>query len=99
MELRVVAQQYGRHGGTFDPVEAARGVHIGRVVVGEEAVAVEPAGGNQDEYAEPRVAEGEPCRAALSKHPDHQVDPLYVAAVDAAQLLGPGRVVGERLEV
>lgn len=42
-QLRVVAQQHGDHGVVVDPRHAALGVHLGGVVLGEEAVAVEPA--------------------------------------------------------
>ena len=58
-------------------------VHLGAVVVGVEAVGLEPAAGVEDEDLEHRLAEAEVGRAlGLGEGADQQVEVLDVVAVD-----------------
>src|SRR5436190_24282010 len=58
-EARAVAQNDARHPIVIDPVEAERRVHFRAIVHREEAVALQPPRGHQNEYAKRRIAEAE----------------------------------------
>ena len=47
----------------LDPVDARRRIDLRRIVVGQEAVALEPPSGHQDEDAEGGIGDGEAGRA------------------------------------
>ena len=98
LQLRVVAQQDVLHLGLGHPVDSGLGVDLGPEFAGEEAIALEPPGGHQDEDPERRVREPEPGRQRLRVHPHLQVHPVDVVVVDAADLLGPLPVARELVE-
>jgi hypothetical protein len=79
-ELRVVAEQDVAEQTLLDPLDAFGDVDLGRVVVGEEAVGLQPARGHQDEDPERRVAEAEAGEELLPEHPHLRVDLVDVAA-------------------
>ena len=83
----------------LDPVEALGRVDLGRVVVGEEAVALQPPRRHQDEDPEGGVAEAEAGRQRLGEQPDLEVDAVDVPVVDVADLLAHFGFVGEVLEL
>src|SRR5919202_1956793 len=72
-ELGIVAYEYARHRVVVDPVHAGLRVDLRGVVRGEEAIALQPAGGHQDEDAEGRIAKTKACWQILRIHTYHQV--------------------------
>ena len=74
-------------------------VDLGGVVVAEEAVALQPARGHQDEDAEGRVAEAEALgRLGSANMPTIRSTRIDVALVDASRSARPLRVVGDLFE-
>src|SRR5918998_3363440 len=58
-QLRMMAEEHVAHRVPLNPAESLRGVDVGVVVVGEEAIRPKPPRGHQDEDPERRVAEAE----------------------------------------
>src|SRR5579872_2094310 len=73
-------------------------IHPGSEIRREEAVALEPARGHEDENPECSIAEPEARRCRLRIEPHHQVHALEVTVVYTPNLLGPSRVGGQLLE-
>jgi len=97
VQLGEVPQQHRRHGVALDPVDPRLGVDRGRIVAGEQPVALQAPRRHQNEHAERRVAEPEALRRLLGVHAHHQVD-LVRVAVDLAQGAGELAVLRHLLE-
>ncbi len=63
-------QQHRFHAVVTNPIQAEVGVDFGPIVVGKEAIALEPPRCHQDEDAEGGVAEAEALRQILRQEPD-----------------------------
>src|SRR5437764_15285381 len=96
-KLRCMTCQYARQAVTLDPLHTTRRVDLGRVVSGEEAVALEPARRHEDEDAKRRVAEAESSGLWRGVQTDGQVDPVNVP-VHLAQLVDPDWIVRQFLD-
>ena len=71
------------------PVEAGLCVNLFGVISREEAVALQSPGRHQNEYAKRRFAESESVGQVFCIKPCHQVNPIYVVAVNAPEFFGP----------
>ena len=80
-----MAQDHAGHAVVGDPVHAERRIDLGPEIDGEEAVALQPARRHQDEDAEGRVGEAEPCGAGSAKSPT-TVSTLSMSPIDVAQM-------------
>ena len=99
-QLRVVAQQHVDHRVALDPVEALGRVDVGRVVVGEEAVAIF----SRRDAIRMKIRKAvslkpNPGGSGSASSPTWRSTRVDVAVVDVADLLRPLGVVGEVLEL
>ena len=90
-----MAQDQAGHAIVGDPVDAERRIDLGPEIHGQEAVALQPPRGHQDEDAEGRIAEAEAGRRRLGHQPDDRID-LVDIAID---LLEQAHVLGARRQL
>ena len=92
-----MTQQHLAHAVFLNPGDAGRRVDFRRIVVGEEAIALDAPARHDDEDAKRRVGDGKARRLGLGERAGQEVDALDVA-VDRRELALPLRIFGELLK-
>src|ERR1044072_7557067 len=88
-EVRVMSLQNNSHVVVLYPVEADLRVNLFGVISRKKAVALQPACRHQNEYAKRSLAESESVGQVFRIKPCHQVNSIYVVAVNALEFFGP----------